>query len=223
MSPPSSNNLCSPYPPKAYLLFSLTSLCHIAFRQFRFLNNPGQPLFFFLCQLGIAQLCLLAEHYQQLFRPAAFETRHFLQIPLEFVHNGILRGAGFGLFCRCVYAFAVFEGVADGAVRGYQAGDLATPAFGQGTANEHFCNAGGDTKVAVDLERRVGVQQIGIGAAAPHPDQRLGVNGAQLIFDQSQGVLAVAQPCPCKVGMSSAWSSPSRKFSQITGAVASRL
>ena len=98
--------------------------------------------------------------------------------------------------CCSLHPFAVFEGVADGAVRGYQAGDLATPAFGQGTANEHFCNAGGHAKVAVDLERRVGVQQIGIGAAAPHSDQRLGVNGAQLIFDQPQGILAVAQPCP---------------------------
>ena len=57
-----------------------------------------------------------------------------------------------------LHPLAVFEGVADGVVRGYQAGDLATPAFGQGTANEHFCNAGGHAKVAVDLERRVGVQ-----------------------------------------------------------------
>ncbi len=84
-------NICrsAPYPPKAYLLFSLTPLRHIAFRQFGFLNNPSQPLFFFLCQLGITQLRLLTEYHQQLFRPATLEARHFLQIPLEFVHNGI--------------------------------------------------------------------------------------------------------------------------------------
>lgn len=83
----------APFPPKAYLSFSFTPLRHIAFRQFGFLDNPGQPLFLFLCQLGIAQFRLLAEYHQQLFRPAALEACHFLQIPLEFVHNGILRGA----------------------------------------------------------------------------------------------------------------------------------
>lgn len=44
-------------------------------------------MFFFLCQLGIAQLCLLAEHHQQLFRPAAFETR--LQVELVHVDGEI--------------------------------------------------------------------------------------------------------------------------------------
>ena len=36
-------------PPKEYLLFSLSSLRHITFRQFGFGDNLGQPVFFFLC------------------------------------------------------------------------------------------------------------------------------------------------------------------------------
>lgn len=40
-----------------YLLLSFTPLRHITFPQFGFLDNPGQPLFFFLCQ-PVSFVCL---------------------------------------------------------------------------------------------------------------------------------------------------------------------
>ncbi len=97
--------------------------------------------------------------------------------------------------------FSLGPGKIDGeAAAGFQAGDgAAGPGGGQGgeeledagvALHEHLGEAGGVAEVAVDLERRVGVEEIPIEAAAFHR----GLGGAdevEEVFDDDVGVVAV--------------------------------
>ncbi len=88
---------------------------------------------------------------------------------------------------------------------GAQAGDLARwPGRGQrrqqvhGAAvalQQHLGHAGGVAEVAVDLERRVGVEQVGVKAAAAHHHLRR-PHGREQVADDRVGVVAVAHARP---------------------------
>ena len=84
---------------------------------------------------------------------------------------------------------------------------------------QHLDDAGGGAEVAVDLERRVGVEQVGVDAAPAAIVRRAGVDEGEQPRQQLERALAVEQarplvdlPAPC----SSPW--PRRRAARANGA-----
>ena len=61
---------------------------------------------------------------------------------------------------------------------------------------QHLDDAGGGAEVAVDLERRVGVEQVGVDAAAAAIVRRAGVDEGEQPRQQLERALAIEQPRP---------------------------
>ena len=58
---------------------------------------------------------------------------------------------------------------------------------------KHFCDAGNTTKVAVDLEGRVCIKEVGVCAAC-FPERCYG--GLYLFAYELHGMVAIEQACP---------------------------
>ena len=56
-----------------------------------------------------------------------------------------------------------------------------------GTLHQHFCDTGSTTKIAIDLERRMRIKEIIIGA----PASFISTNRCQLILYQFVGMVAI--------------------------------
>ncbi len=78
-----------------------------------------------------------------------------------------------------------------GSRQGRQQVDGVAPALQQ-----HFRNAGGRAEVAVNLERRMGIEQVGVGAAARAVVGPLIIDQAELARQQLQGAVAVPEAGP---------------------------
>ena len=63
------------------------------------------------------------------------------------------------------------------------------------TLQQHLTDTCGTAEVAVNLERRVGIEQVGIGAATRSPLNGVG-NQGEHVLDNLQGMVAVEHTSP---------------------------
>jgi len=62
--------------------------------------------------------------------------------------------------------------------------------------DEHFHHACRGSEIAVDLEGRMGVEEVGIGAASPGVDFFVDLDGAEEEFYHIIGMVAIEEACP---------------------------
>ena len=63
------------------------------------------------------------------------------------------------------------------------------------TLHEHLADTCSTTEVTIDLERRMGIEEVGVGAAARSPFDRVG-NECQHVLDDLIGMVTVEHTCP---------------------------
>ena len=74
---------------------------------------------------------------------------------------------------------------------------LPAPIHGEPALHQHLGDAGGEREVAVDLERRMGVEQVRVDPAARAVARaRVVADRPQQVLHQDVGVVAVLEACP---------------------------